>query len=308
VGSARTHEGASVLDRAGVRTAQGRSGRSLWWRELGWRYIVGIIALVFALFPILWVFSASINPTGTLSGQRLIPTEATLRNYERLFDGSIPYARWFANTLIVAGTAAIGTVFLCALGAYAFSRLRFTGRRVGLLSLLLVQMFPQLLAVVAIFLFMLRIGELFPAIGLGTQAGLVLIYLGGALGINTWLMKGFFDTIPHDLDESARVDGATHAQIFFRIILPLAAPVLAVIGLLSFIFSVNEFLIASVILTDESSYTLSVGLARFIGERFDLRWGPFAAGTILGGLPVIVLFAFLQRFIVSGLTSGSVKG
>jgi ABC-type spermidine/putrescine transport system permease subunit II len=188
----------------------------LWWRELGWRYVVGIVALVFALFPILWVFSASINPSGTLSGQRLIPTEATLRNYERLFDGTIPYARWFANTLIVAGTAAIGTVFLCALGAYAFSRLRFTGRRVGLLSLLLVQMFPQLLAVVAIFLFMLRIGELFPALGLGTQAGLILIYLGGALGINTWLMKGFFDTIPHDLDESAKVDGATHAQIFFK--------------------------------------------------------------------------------------------
>jgi arabinogalactan oligomer / maltooligosaccharide transport system permease protein len=291
------------------RTARtGRSPRGRWWRELGWRYVVALLALVFALFPIVWVMSASINPTGTLSGQQLIPEGANLNNYRRLFDGSIPYARWYMNTLLVAGTAAIGTVFLCAMGAYAFSRMRFSGRRLGLLSLLLIQMFPQLLAVVALFLLMLRIGDVFPAIGLGSPFGLILIYLGGALGINTWLMKGFFDTIPTELDESAKVDGATHAQVFFRIILPLAAPILAVIGLLSFIFSVNEFLIASVILTDENSYTLAVGLARFIGERFDFRWGPFAAGTILGGLPVIVMFAFLQRYIVSGLTQGAVKG
>jgi arabinogalactan oligomer / maltooligosaccharide transport system permease protein len=304
--------GTEAVDRAHApsRTSVrvGRSARARWWRELGWRYVVAFLALVFALFPIVWVFSASVNPTGTLSGQRLIPEGANLSNYQRLFDGSIPYMQWYVNTLVVAGTAALGTVFLCALGAYAFSRMRFTGRRFGLLSLLLIQMFPQLLAVVALFLLMLRIGEIFPAVGLGSRLGLICIYLGGALGINTWLMKGFFDTIPTDLDESAKVDGATHAQIFFRIILPLAAPVLAVIGLLSFIFSVNEFLIASVILTDESSYTLAVGLARFIGERFDLRWGPFAAGTILGGIPVILLFAFLQRYIVSGLTQGAVKG
>jgi arabinogalactan oligomer / maltooligosaccharide transport system permease protein len=287
---------------------EGRSQRAVWWRTMGWRYVVAVVALVFALFPILWVFSASVNATGTLSGQTLIPARTTWANYTQLFDGSVPFGRWFANTMIVAGTAAVLTVFLCALGAFAFSRLRFRGRRTGLLTLLLVQMFPQLLAVVALFLLMLRIGEIFPAFGLGTRVGLIAIYLGGALGINTWLMKGFFDTIPSDLDESAKVDGATHAQVFFRIILPLATPVLAVIGLLSFVFSVNEFLIASVILTNEQDYTLSVGLARFIGERFDRRWGPFAAGTILGGIPVIVLFGFLQRYIVSGLTSGSVKG
>lgn len=193
-----------------------------------------------------------------------------------------------------------------ALASYAFSRLRFRGRRVGLLSLLLIQMFPNLLAVVALFLFMTRIKGLFPAIGLGSSWGLIFIYLGGALGVNTYLIKGFFDTIPYTLDEAAKIDGCTHFQVFYKIILPLAAPVLAVIGLLSFITTQAEYLVASVILGEDNK-TLAVGLSGYVNTGFDNRWGPFAAGSLIGAIPVVLLFLFLQRYIVSGLTSGSVK-
>ena len=149
--------------------------------------------------------------------------------------------------MFIGVTTAVLTVAMCALAAFAFSRLRFKGRRPGLLSLLLIQMFPNLLAVVALFLFMTRIKGLFPAIGLGSSWGLIFIYLGGALGVNTYLIKGFFDTIPYNMFyEAAKIDGCTHFQIFYKIILPLAAPVLAVIGLLSFITSQAEFLVASV--------------------------------------------------------------
>jgi arabinogalactan oligomer / maltooligosaccharide transport system permease protein len=179
-----------------------------------------------------------------------------------------------------------------------------------MLALLLIQMFPNILAMVALYLLMIRIGDLFPRIGIGTYAGLILIYLGGALGVNTWLMKGFMDTIPKELDEAARVDGATHVQIFFKVILPLAAPVLAVIGLLSFITTQAEFLLADVIIgpNDETQQTLGVGLSRFVLGGFDNRWGPFAAGALIGAIPVVLLFIFLQRYIVGGLTSGAVKG
>jgi arabinogalactan oligomer / maltooligosaccharide transport system permease protein len=291
------------------RAAPARRGIGIWFRDVGWRHLVALLAVAFALFPVVWVVSASFNPTGSLAGQQLIPDNPTLDNYRTLLDDpSYPFARWFLNTMVIGGIVAASTVALSAMAAFAFSRLRFTGRRVGLMSLLLVQMFPQLLAMVAIFLLMDNIQSIFPAIGLGTRAGLILVYLGGALGVNTWLMKGFFDSIPSELDEAAKVDGATHAQTFVRIILPLAAPILAVVGLLSFIFTINEFVLASILLRQPDDYTLAVGLYRFVGDRYGSRWGPFTAGALLGGVPVIVLWMFLQRFIVSGLTQGAVKG
>jgi arabinogalactan oligomer/maltooligosaccharide transport system permease protein len=282
-----------------------------WLRELGWRHLVGIAAIIFAVFPVVWIISASLNPTGTLTSQRLIPSGATLDNYRDLLSGDeAPYRSWFVNSMVISGTAAVANTFLSALAAYAFSRMRFRGRRTGLLTVLLVQMFPQVLAFVAIFLMMVTIKGSFPAVGLGTRAGLILVYLGGAMGVNTWLMKGFFDTIPKELDESARMDGATHFQIFRLIILPLVTPILAVLWLLSFIFLLNDFVLASAVLGqgDPENFTLSVGLFAFIGERFNARWGMFAAGAVMAGLPVVIAFQFLQRYIVSGLTQGAVKG
>jgi arabinogalactan oligomer/maltooligosaccharide transport system permease protein len=169
-------------------------------------------------------------------------------------------------------------------------------------------MFPQLLAFVAIFLLLTGLQETFPAIGLNSRLGLIMVYIGGALGVNTYLLKGFFDTVPREIDESAKIDGASHAQIFFTIILRLVTPVLAVVGLLSFVAALNDFIIASIVLQDPDKQTLAVGLYRFISQRFSENWGVFAAGAFLGALPVVILFQFLQRFIVSGLTAGSVKG
>jgi len=288
------------------------SRRRRWFTNTGWRHIVGVAALIFALFPVWFVAIAAFSESSTLSGQTLVPESLTLRQYDELVD-RYPYWRWFVNSLGISLVAAFGTVMLASCAAYAFSRLRFRGRRAGLLSLLLIQMFPASLAFVAIYIMVQQLDDTYPVLGAGSVVAIVLFYLGGALGSNAWLIKGFFDTIPRDLDESAQIDGATHNQTFFRIILPLAAPVLAIIFLLSFISSQAEFLVASVIMfgkdTSSSDLTLAVGLRGLLtGDRYDLRWGPFAVGALIGSIPVVLLFQFLQRYIVSGITAGAVKG
>ena len=308
-----TNPALSLSPAGPLREAPRRSlGFRLWrWaHELGWRHLVALLALVFALFPVIWVISASINPIGsTLSSQKLVPADPSIGNFRDLFS-TTPFARWMLNTLLVAGGAAFINTALAAFAAYAFSRMRFRGRRVGLLSVLLIQMFPQVLAFVAIFVLMDGIGDVFSAIGDGTRLGLLLVYLGGAMGVNTWLMKGFFDTIPVDLDESARVDGATHLQIYFRIIVPLVLPILAVVFFLSFIFLFNDFVLARAVLGigNDNNFTLSVGLYNFVSDRFNARWGIFAAGALVASIPIVIMFQFLQRYIVSGLTQGAVKG
>jgi arabinogalactan oligomer/maltooligosaccharide transport system permease protein len=313
----------TTIDRAEaaprVETAQKRSRRPIFSYNW-WRYLVSLLAIVFALFPIVYVVSASLNPIASLTAAQLIPDDVTFENYRRILSGNpgekgtsdealdTPYVNWYLNTIVISGAIALFSVFFGALAAYAFARFRFKGRRMGMLSLLLIQMFPTFLAVVAIYLIVLRIGDVFPSIGLDTRSSVILVGLGGALGINTWLMKGFLDSIPDSLDESARVDGATPGQVFWGIILPLATPVLAVVGLLSYIFSINEFIIASRLLQTTDKWTLPVGLYGFISDKYASQWGPFCAGVVLAAIPVVVLFFFLQRYITEGLTRGAVKG
>jgi arabinogalactan oligomer/maltooligosaccharide transport system permease protein len=309
----------TTLEHAEPRVAEAAPRRRRRVAENWWRYLVGLAAISFALFPILYVVSAAFNSVDSLSGSGLIPDEVTLDNFRAILSGTpgeagsseasldVPYKNWYVNMLFVSGATAIISVFFGALAAYAFARYRFKGRRMGMMGLLLIQMFPTFLAVVAIYLIVLRVGDVFPAIGLDTRTGVILVYLGGALGVNTWLMKGFLDSIPDSLDESARVDGATPGQVFWAIILPLAAPVLAVVGLLSYIGTINEFVIASVLLDTNSKYTMTVGLYTFIQDKYAQQWGTFCAGVVLAAIPVVVLFFFLQRYIAEGLTRGAVK-
>lgn len=295
---------------AGVR-GEGREPRrpfGKYFRETGWRHLVGIAATVFALFPLLYVISASLNPGGTLLTANSLFGTIDIGSYIELFQNpSQPYGAWFVNTLVIGLVTSALTVLLGALAAYSFSRMRFTGRRFTLTALLVVQMFPQMLAMVAIFLIMVTISDIFPAIGLNTQIGLIMVYLGGALGANTYLMYGFFNTVPASIDEAAKIDGAGHARIFFTIILRLVAPILAVVGLLSFIGTSSEFVLASVILIDPDKQTLAVGLYRFVADEFSKNWSVFAAGAVLAAILPVALFLALQKYIVGGLTAGSVK-
>lgn len=279
-----------------------------WAVETGWRHLVGIVMIVFALFPIAYIVSASLNSGGTLLTANGLFRNINFDSYKALFDDPArPYGEWFVNTLVIGLTTAFFTVLLCALAAYSFSRMRFTGRRTGLLTLLLVQMFPQLLAFVAIFLLMSAIGDIFPILGLNSRIGLIMIYLGGALGVNTFLMYGFFNTVPASIDEAAKIDGAGHARIFFTIILRLVAPILAIVGLLAFIGVTSDFVIASVVLIDPEKQTLAVGLYQFVSQETARNWSVFAAGAVLAAILPVALFLSLQKYIVGGLTAGSVK-
>jgi arabinogalactan oligomer / maltooligosaccharide transport system permease protein len=313
-----TLEHAEAAARPRVAEARPRRGAHL--RSNWWRYVISLLAIAFAIFPILYVISAAFNPVNSLSSAGLIPRDVTLDNFRAILSGNpgeagsseagldIPYTQWYVNMLFISLTTAVVSVFFGALAAYAFARYRFTGRRMGMLGLLLIQMFPTFLAVVAIYMIVLHVGRVFPAIGLDTRSGLILVYLGGVLGVNTWLMKGFLDSIPDELDESARVDGATPAQVFWAIIMPLAAPVLAVVGLLSYIGTINEYVIASVLLDSTDKFPMSVGLYSFINDKYAQQWGAFCAGVVLAAIPVVILFFFIQRFIAEGLTRGAVKG
>jgi arabinogalactan oligomer/maltooligosaccharide transport system permease protein len=283
------------------------SAKGGWFRQVGWRHIVGIIALFFAIFPILFVVSSAFNPLGTLSSSSLIPNNASFENFNKLFE-TTSFTRWFFNSIVIAVISSVLSLFISACAAFAFSRYRFKGRRTGMLFILLVQMFPQFLAIVAIYLMFVTISSLYPAIGFNTSWSLILLFMGGALGVNTWLMKGFFDTIPKDLDESATVDGATHSQIFFGIILPLVAPILAVTGLLAFIGVMSEFIVSSIFLTEDSAKTAAVGLYGLVSAERNANFGVFAAGALIVAIPTVALFQFLQRYIVGGMTAGAVKG
>ncbi|WP_024287920.1 sugar ABC transporter permease [Cellulomonas sp. KRMCY2] len=277
-----------------------------WWSELGWRYVVAAVAVVYAAFPILYVVSASFASSGTLTGSNKLFGTITGSNYAAL--NETRFWDWVLNTLFIATVTAVGTTLMGAAAAYAFSRFRFTGRRVGLTSLLVIQMFPQLLAFVAVFLLLLALGNVVPVLGLNSQIALIMVYLGGALGVNTFLMYGFFNTVPKELDEAAKIDGATHSQIYWTIILRLVAPILAVVALLSFISSFSDFLLAKLILQSEEHWTLAVGLYQWVSDRLSANWGLFAAGAVISAIPVVLLFIFLQKYIVGGLTAGSVKG
>lgn len=279
------------------------------WGGYALRMFLIALAFIFAYFPIVWIASASLNTTGTLNTQELIPDNMGLDNYQELLDSELhPFDTWMWNSIKVSVIASVLSVLISAFGAYAFSRFRFTGRRNLMLTIFLVQVFPNSLTIVATFLLIQSIGRHISWLGLNTHGGLILVYLGGALGINTWLMKGFFDSIPRDLDESAKIDGASDWLIFWRIIMPLVRPVLAVVGILTFIGVYGDVIISLTLLKDKEVQTLAIGLNRFISDNFNQEWGVFSAGALIGAIPIVVVILSFQRFLIGGLTEGAVKG
>jgi maltose/maltodextrin transport system permease protein len=269
------------------------------------------------LFPLLAVLSISLRPGNFATGS-LIPTEISLEHWKLALgisyqgkDGSLveppfPVLLWLWNSIKVATVSAALIVAISTTAAYAFARLRFPFKAGLLNSMLLLQMFPVVLALVAIFAIFETIGAYIPWLGVETHAGLIVAYLGG-VATHIWTIKGYFETIPVEIEENAKVDGATHWQAFRHVLLPMAVPILVVVFVLAFIGTIIDYPVASVLLREESNLTLAVGTKYYLNDQRFL-WGDFAAAAVLSGLPITLVFLAAQRWIVSGLTAGGVKG
>jgi arabinogalactan oligomer/maltooligosaccharide transport system permease protein len=282
-----------------------------------WLHLILIIMVIITVYPILWVLTVAFSgqqnlafidlPADPSLGDRLRaivpwPETVTFSNFVAVFRDQ-PFGRWLLNSALVAAATTLVGVFLACTAAYAFSRFNFPGRRAGMMSFLVSQMFPGTLTLIPLYIIIVE------WLHLGSNyLGLVLMYATIAIPFCVWMLKGYFDTIPRELEESALIDGASPGMIFWKIILPLAKPAVAVTALFSFMTAWNEFILALTIMDEESMYTAPVGLRFFVGGFAEQQWGFFAAGSIVAALPVVALFLLLQRYLISGLTAGSVKG
>jgi arabinogalactan oligomer/maltooligosaccharide transport system permease protein len=281
-----------------------------------WLHLFLIFFTLIAVYPVLWVITVAFSgqqslafadvpaDPGFFDRLRAVipwPEQFSLQNFKDVLTEQ-PFLRWMLNSAIVAAATTVVGVFLACTAAYAFSRFQFPGRKAGMMSFLISQMFPGTLLLVPLYIIIVS------WLGLGNSyLGLILVYSVTAIPFCVWMMKGYFDTIPLEIEESAIMDGASRQVIFFKIILPLAKPAVAVTALFPFMTAWNEFILAATFLEEEVKYTAPVGLKFFVGG-FASQWGYFAAGSIIISLPVVLLFLYLQKYLVSGLTAGGVKG
>ncbi|MCY8007599.1 sugar ABC transporter permease [Bacillus haynesii] len=256
------------------------------------------------IYPLLWTVGASFNPGNSLVSTSIIPANPTLDHYRELFAGkeSLQYGQWYINSLKISIFTMIGSVISVSFTAYAFSRFRFKGRKNALVLFMLLQMIPQFSALVALFVLAQMLGMM------NSHWLLILLYIGGLIPMNTYLMKGYMDSIPIDLDESAKIDGASNTRIFLQIIMPLSKPMIAVVAMNGFTGPLGDFVLSSTILRTPESYTLPIGLYNLVNEVMGASYTTFAAGAILISIPVAVIFIMLQKNFVSGLTAGGTKG
>ena len=277
--------------------------------------ILGLATLV-TVYPVLWVISIAFSGRQTLAiadvppdpsfVQRLRavvpwPQQWSTANFTSVMTDQ-PFGRWVLNSVVVAIFTTLLGIFLSCTAAYAFSRFKFPGRRAGMMSFLISQMFPGVLTLIPLYIIMVQV------LGLGnSRLGMIIVYAATSIPFSVWMLKGYFDTIPKELEEAAIIEGASAGTIFWRIVLPLAKPAVAITALFSFMTSWNEFILAATFMDKEDMYTAPVGLRFFVGG-FSQQWGYFAAGSIIVSIPVVVLFLYLQKYLVSGLTAGSVKG
>jgi maltose/maltodextrin transport system permease protein len=286
------------------------------WRLLAAHAFLLLLCAVVA-FPFVVVLSVSLRPGNFASGA-LLPDTISWEHWRYVLglsvtgpDGQamqpdLPVLRWLWNSIKVAALSASVVLFLSTTASFALARMKFRGRQAMLTSLMLLQMFPAVLALVALYAIFDRLGAVLPALGLNTHAALVLAYSGG-IASHIWTLKGYYETLPSEIEEAARVDGATPWQAFWRVLLPMAMPMLVVVWLLAFIGAIIEYPVASVLLTDQDQLTLAAGSKLFLHEH-NYHWGDFAAAAILSGLPITVMFLLAQRWMVAGLAAGGVKG
>ena len=266
-------------------------------------HFILIIACIIAIFPILRILAVSLRPGDRLMSTDLsiIPPDATLESY-RIILFEKPFLSWVWNSLAITISTALIGVILAATAAYAFSRWKFPGRSVGLVFLLATQMIPASMLMIPIYILAIKLGMV------GTYRGLVIAYCVTSIPFSVWILKGYYDTIPVDLEEAARIDGCSQLQAFLRVLLPLSTPALAITFLFNFMAAWNEYLLARVMLgSQESLLTWPLGLQRLQGQ-FQTQWGQFSAGSILVMVPVMVLFLYSSKYLISGLTLGGVKG
>jgi ABC-type maltose transport system permease subunit len=271
------------------------------------KYTVALVLIVFAVTPFLWIIATSFNAARSLLGATIIPSVLTFNNYQDLLGNPhLPFGRWMLNSLKVSSIAVSIIVLLTCVSAYALSRFRFKGKKGVMMGIMILNIFPGILAMLAIYVMMQQFGTFIPIIGLNTHGGLICIYVAGAMSINILMVKSYIDSIAVELDESALIEGATYWQVFWKIIFPVIKPMVITVAILAFMSTYGDFIIANLLLTG-NNVTVMVGIYQFTQQRFDTNWGIVTAGTILAAIPVLILFFLSQKYIIGGLTLGAVK-
>jgi arabinogalactan oligomer / maltooligosaccharide transport system permease protein len=261
--------------------------------------LLAVIAVI-TIYPAIWVVLASFRPGTALYSEHLLPDRFTIEHYKELFE-SFPFSQWYVNTLKIAVVSMICSTFFVLLTGYAFSRFRFKGRKTLMSGLFVLNMFPSFMSMIAVYILLLNMNLL------NTHSALIFVYSAGA-AMGYLLVKGFFDTIPRSLEEAARIDGANHWIVFFKIFMPLSKPLVVYLAVTSFAAAFNDFIFAQMVLRTKEQQTLAVGLYNMVNTQFSTQFTIFAAGCVLVALPITIVFMCFQRFLVEGLTAGAEKG
>jgi len=264
-------------------------------------YTILVITATFVLYPVIWIITGSLNPGDSLFSTSLIPDSLSLKHYVYLFNET-DYLNWYKNTLKIAFWNMIFSTFLVVTAAYAFSRFRFPGRKQGLMTMLVLQMFPGFMGMIAIYILLLQLNLL------DNHWGLILVYAGGSIPFNAWLVKGYFDGMPRSLEEAAKIDGASNVKIFYKIMMPLSKPILVFVAVTNFIGPWMDFIFARLVLRSSEKKTLAIGLFEMVTGRGNSEFTTFAAGAVLVAVPITILFFIFQDQLTDGLKAGANKG
>lgn len=273
------------------------------------KYIIAVVLIFFAVLPTFWIIATSFNKAQSLLGADIIPKALTFNNYKDLLTSkTLDFSQWMLNSLKVTSISVILIVAITCLTAYALSRFRFKGKKGVMMGIMIMNIFPGILAMIAIYTMLQQFGIYIPGLGLNTHGGLICIYVAGSMSINVLMVKSYIDSIAHELDESALIEGASYWQIFWKIIFPVIRPMVITIAILAFMSTYGDFVIANLLLKGNDKVTVMVGIYQFTQQRFDTNWGIVTAGTTIAAIPAVVLFFCTQKYILNGLTAGAVKG